>query len=378
MRIAVNGRFSHRKTGVGRVIENVFLHLEQVDTENEYFIYVNREFADFIHFKNPKFHLLSNGIPAGNSLLNHIWTQTGFLKEIRRRRADVVILPQINLFIFKMAPTILFQHDLIEYYMPNQKWYKLLFRKMTYPVALRLSDRIVCVSENTRDDVKKIFKVADEKLEVIPNGVDMSLFRKLNAAEAKDIVERKYNVKGDFILYTGTLTLPQKNLVRLVEAYEMMVRKGAKYKLVLVGSNGKDAHLISRKVKELGLAERVIFAGYVPDEDLPYFYNAATVFCFPSLYEGFGLPVLEAMACGCPVVTSNTSSMPGVAGDAALIVDPLKPEEIGAALLRLIQSEELRSTCITKGLRQAGKYSWETSAGNLLRLISSLAQVHMR
>jgi glycosyltransferase involved in cell wall biosynthesis len=372
MRIVVNGRFSHRKTGVGRVIENLFLQLERIDAGNEYFLYVNREFGDFIRFKNPKFHLLSNGVPAGNSLLNHIWTQTVFLREIHRHKADVVILPQINLFVIKMAPTILFQHDLIEYYLPNQKWYKRLFRKIAYPLALRLSDRTVCVSENTRADFEKIFNVRDEKLEVIPNGVDTALFRKIDTTKAKNVVDSKYGVKDDFILYAGTLTLPQKNLVRLVEAYDMMVRKGAKHKLVLVGSNGKDAHLISRKVKELGLAERVIFAGYVPDEDLPYFYNAATVFCFPSLYEGFGLPVLEAMACGCPVVTSNTSSLPEVAGDAAIFVNPLEVGEIAAAMLSLIENRRLRDDYGKRGMQRAWQFPWRGSAEKMLTVIRTL------
>ncbi len=373
MRIVVNGRFSGSKTGVGRVIENLLIHLERIDVENEYFIYVNREFSDFISFKNPNFHLLSNGVPAENSLLNHIWTQTGFLRQIRRHRADVVILPQINLFIFKMAPTILFQHDLIEYHLPNQKWYKLLFRRIAYPLALRLSDRIVCVSGNTKGDVERFFGVADNKLAVIPNGVDMSLFRKLNENEAKSVVDRRYGVKGDFILYTGTLTLPQKNLLRLVEAYDVLVRKGVTHKLVLVGGEGKDAHLISKKVKELGLSDRVIFTGYVHDDNLPYFYSAASVFCFPSLYEGFGLPVLEAMACGCPVVTSSTSSLLEVAGDAALLVDPLKKDEIADAISRLIEFEELRRSCVEQGFQQAGIFSWENSARNLLSLINSLA-----
>jgi glycosyltransferase involved in cell wall biosynthesis len=372
MRIVVNGRFSHRKTGVGRVIENIFMHLEQIDTENEYFIYVNREFSDFIGFENSKFHLLSNGIPGRSSLLNHIWTQTVFLREIHRHKADVVILPQINLLVMKMAPTILFQHDLIEYYLPNQKWYKLLFRKITYPLALRLSDRIVCVSENTRDDVEKIFSVAAEKLKVIPNGVDTAIFKKLDKVEAKKIIDSKYGVRDDFILYVGTLTLPQKNIVRLVDAYDVLVRKGVKHKLVLVGSNGKDAHLISRRVKELGLADRVHFVGYIPDEALPFFYNAATVFCFPSLYEGFGLPVLEAMACGCPVVTSSTSAMSEVAGNAAVLVDPLEVDEIAAAMMSLIEDSRLRDDYGKRGINGALKFTWSASARKLLDVIGTL------
>ena len=177
MRVVVNGRFSGRKTGVGRVIENLLINLQHLDRENEYFIYVNEEFKNFVHFTNPRFHLISNGIPAANSALNHLWTQTAFLLNIFRHKAGLVILPQINLYMIKLAPTILFQHDLIEHYVPNQKWYKLLFRRIAFPLALRLSDKIVSVSENTQLDVKKIYHVPDQKLCVIYNGVDPAVFR---------------------------------------------------------------------------------------------------------------------------------------------------------------------------------------------------------
>ncbi len=371
MRIVVNGRFSRRKTGVGRVIENLFINLQHIDKDNEYFIYVNKEFKDFIKFSNLKFHLISNKIPAGNMILNHIWTQTGFIYSTFKHKADLVILPGITLYLFKIAQTIYFHHDLIEYHIPNQKWYKLFFRKMVFPITLKLADRIVSVSKNTAEDIKKIFGISEEKISVIYNGVNVDLFRRLQRDEAKQYIAEKYNILDDFILYIGTLTLPQKNLLRLVDAYNSLVKRGRQEKLVMVGEKGKDAYLIFKRVEELDLTDKIIFAGYIPDDDLPFFYNSASVFCFPSIYEGFGLPVLEAMACGCPVVTSNSSSLPEVAGDAALLVNPGNAEEIGEALYRLIVDKQLRNNCINKGLEQVKKFSWYESSKKLFNLINS-------
>ncbi|MHB8882705.1 MAG: glycosyltransferase family 4 protein [Thermodesulfovibrionales bacterium] len=374
MRIVVNGRFSGVKTGVGRVIENLFSSLQHIDHENEYFIYVNEEFREFVRFTNPRFHLISNGIPAGNSLLNHLWTQTGFLLGIMRQHADVVILPQINLYLIKLAPTILFQHDLIEHYVPNQKWYKLLFRRLAYPLALKLADKVVCVSENTLNDVKKIYHLPDRKLVVIRNGVDLSLFRQVDREAARQHVRAKFGIGDTYILYTGTLTHPQKNLLRLIDAYENLRQRGVTLQLVLAGGNGKDADLIHQRIRELGSGANIVCTGYVRDEDLPFLYNAATVFCFPSLYEGFGLPVLEAMACGCPVVTSNTSSLPEVAGDAALLVDPVRSSDIAEAMYLMITNKQLNRAYAEKGLQRAKCYTWERAAHELLAIIRMVTQ----
>lgn len=371
MKIVVNGRFSDRKTGVGRVIENLLIYLQRIDNRNEYFIYVNKEFEHFLENRSPTFHIISNGIPAGNMLLNHLWTQTGFIYAILKHRADVVLLPQINLYIFKLAPTILFQHDLIEYYVTNQRWYKMLFRRIAYPLAIKLSDRIIGVSENTVRDIKKFFNVPDSKLDLIYNGADDS-FKPLDRKHSKKYISDRYGINDNFILYVGTLTLPQKNLLRLVEAYEKVIKKGIDVKLVMVGRRWKDCEKIFDLVAGKGLQNSVIFTEYAPDEDLPYFYNSAEVFCFPSIYEGFGLPVLEAMACGCPVVTSNVSSLPEVVGDAGIMIDPYSVEELSGALLKMLTDEKARERYIAAGLEQCKKFSWEESAKKLLQIIQSL------
>ncbi len=371
MRIVVNGRFSDRKTGVGRVIENLLVNLQKIDGENEYFVFVNKEFQNFIEVTNPKFHLISNGIPAGNMVLNHIWTQTGFIYNAIKYRTDVVLLPQINLFLFKVAPTILYQHDLIEYYTPNQKWYKLLFRKLTFPVALRLSDKVIGVSSNTINDIKKFFNVPKEKLHLIYNAADSS-FKPLDKKESKSIIKSKYGISDKFILYVGTLALPQKNLLRLVEAYGNILKRGAQVKLVMVGKKSKDSEKIFDLVAEKGLVGSVFFTGYVPDVDLPYFYNAADVFCFPSIYEGFGLPVLEAMACGCPVVASNVSSLPEVVGAAGILIDPYNISKLSGSLFQMVTDEKLRKRYIISGLEQCKKFSWKESAYQLLKIIEQI------
>jgi glycosyltransferase involved in cell wall biosynthesis len=375
MKIVVNALFSKHKTGIGRVVENYLQQLSKIDTNNKYFIFVSKEFNDLFRFDNPNFKVLSTGLEGASSfrtsLLNHLWLQTVFPAYTARIHADLVILFQISLYLIKMAPTIYFQHDLIEHHIPNQKPYQLLFRKIALPLNLRMADKIIGVSQNTLKDIRTVWPVKDEKVRVIYNGVDRSLFREVDRKEAKKILREKHGISNNFLLYTGTLTLPQKNLLRLVDAYHTLRGRGITDKLILVGSSGKDSNLILERIKKLKLEEHVVCPGYVPDADLPYFYNAAHIFCFPSIYEGFALPILEAMACGCPVVTSSTSSMPEVAGDAALLVDPYNTEEITEALHRLLIDHELQAEKIKKGFRQVQKFSWEKSSYELLGLIKS-------
>lgn len=373
MNIVVNGRFSRYKTGVGRVIENYLRQLSRIDDRNVYYIYVNREFRDLLRFENRNFVVLSNGVSAGNMWMNHLWTQTGFLRAIRKHGADLVLLPQINLILWKRAPILLFQHDLIEYHFASQKWYRMWFRRFAIPRAVRLADRIVSVSHNTAQDIEKFLEVPSEKVVTIYSGVDPEHLRPRDPAQAASLVRDRYGLQGEFILYVGTLTLPQKNLLRLLEAFQLVRERGFRGKLLMAGAMGKDSRLIPERVAELGLEHEVLLPGYVDDDDLPYLYSAARVFCFPSLYEGLGMPVLEAMACGCPVVTSNVSSLPEVAGDAARLVDPHDPRAIAEALMEILSSDQVRRELIGKGLERARQFSWERAARQLLEVINSFA-----
>jgi glycosyltransferase involved in cell wall biosynthesis len=376
--VVVNARFSQHKTGVGRVIENLLRQLARIDRENTYYVYVNPEFVDLFRFDNDKFVVLSNGVPAANSLKNHIWTQTGLLWAIRKHKADLVLLPQINLLLFKLRPIVLFQYDLIEYHVPNQKWYKMAFRRFAIPRACRLADKVITISQSSVTDLRRFLDLPPEKIELIYTAVDHDHLQPRDPVESRRIACEKYGVKGDYILYVGTLTLPQKNLVRVVEAFKILRDRGCQAQLLMAGAFGKDHQLILQRIRELGLGPHTLVPGYVDDRDLPYLYSAARAFCFPSLYEGFGLPVLEAMACGCPIVTSNVSSMPEVAGDAGAQVDPYDPQAIADALDELLTNDEVRRQRIRQGLEQARRFSWESAGRQLLDVINSFNGVRTR
>lgn len=371
MNIIVNARFGVKKTGIGRVIESLLNELSKIDTTNKYFIYTNEEFTNEFKFENQNFTIISNGVSANNIIKNHLWTQIGMYKAIKKHKADLLILPGITFFWRKKIPTVLFQHDLIEYYIPNQIWYKLLFRKLTFPITFRFVDKIVGVSQNTLNDLRNIFKIKESKLEVIYNGVDVSLFKKTDRNYANKVLAKKYNINSNFILYVGSITEPQKNLVKLVEAFSLLKKKGIKDKLVLVGNNGNNSHLVYDEINKLNLVNEVVHVGYVPDEDLKFFFSCAELFAFPSLYEGFGLPVLEAMACGCPCLTSNNSSLGEIAKGAAILIEPKCVKSIFSGMLKFYEEPEIKKQLIIDGLNRSKEYSWNKSGKQLLQLINS-------
>jgi glycosyltransferase involved in cell wall biosynthesis len=174
-----------------------------------------------------------------------------------------------------------------------------------------------------------------------------------------------------FILSLGTIE-PRKNLASLLEAYRVLRNQGSDLGLVIVGKKGWLYEGFFHRLRELGLENEVLFTGFVPDEDLPAICSAAELFVFPSLYEGFGLPVLEAMACGAPVITSNVSSLPEVAGNAALLVDPASVRELTEAMAAVLQDEELRTSLQSKGPKQAARFSWEKAARETLAVYQSV------
>ena len=286
----------------------------------------------------------------------------------------MAILPQINLILRKRCPILLFQHDLIEYHLVNQRWYKMWFRSFAIPRAVRLADRIVSVSRSTTEDMRKFLGTPLEKVVTIHSGVDLERFGPRDPAESAWRIRDKYGIEAPYVLYVGTLTLPQKNLIRLVEAFNLVLQRRGGIKLLLAGAMGKDSHLILRRIAELGLDQQVILPGYVDDDDLAYLYSAAGVFSFPSEYEGLGMPVLEAMACGCPVVTSNVSSLPEVADGAALLVDPHDTQAIATAIDKAMYDTELRQMLVKEGFARAREFSWEKAAGRLLEVINSFGQ----
>jgi len=230
---------------------------------------------------------------------------------------------------------------------------------------------IIAISENTKMDIMKYLHIPEEKIRTIYCGVGDE-FRKI-----EDVRVLKSRLKGigigyPYILYLGTLE-PRKNVERLIEAF-IQLKKGKRIdeKLVISGIQGWGYQSIFDKVASSGIEKEVIFTGFGPNEFLPFLYNGASAFVYPSFYEGFGLPVLEAMACGVPVVTSNVSSLPEVAGNATILINPYSVDELADGIWRILSDEELRNQCIKKGIERAKSFTWERCAKNTLDVFNEV------
>ncbi len=259
---------------------------------------------------------------------------------------------------FRHIRTVLTVHDLIyilfpEYHLPMNYH----FLRLMMPRFARRAGAIIAISECTRWDLVRLWQIPEEKIHVIHEGID-ARFRPPAGSHTAARVRASYGLPDRFALYVGTIE-PRKNLPALLDAWQ---RLRSPCPLVIAGKKGWLYEETFARVEALGLSDRVIFTGFVPDKDLPALYGAADVFVFPSLYEGFGLPVLEAMACGTPVVTTTGGSLPEVAGDAALLVDPTDVDALTDALGHLLHDRALRDECRERGLARARAFTWERTA----------------
>ena len=284
----------------------------------------------------------------------------------------------------KGARTVLTVHDLIyrlfpEYHLPLNKWFLNLFM----PLFVRRADAIIAVSQCTKDDLIRHYAVPLEKITVIYEGVD-ARFQPITDPDTLARVRNRYGLPERFILYVGTIE-PRKNLTTLLEAYAALTSRVSNLQypisnihLVIAGRKGWLYEGFFRRLRELGLEREVVFPGFVPDEDLPALYSAAELFVFPSLYEGFGLPPLEAMACGTPVITSNSSSLPEVVGEVGIMVEPRDVRALAEAMELVLTDEGKRREMREKGLRQAARFSWKRTAQETLEVYRSVVGAERR
>jgi len=238
--------------------------------------------------------------------------------------------------------------------------------------SCKRADKLITDSEFSKQEIMRFLKIEPDKIVVVPCGVDTANFYPITDNARIQIVKQSNKIYGDYFLYLGTLE-PRKNIERLIEAYAVLKQdKPDAPALVLAGRKGWLYETIFERVTALGLINDVIFTGYVTDEDAPILLSGALAFVFPSLYEGFGMPPLEAMACGTPVLTSNCSSLPEVVGDAAILVDPYSVEEIRQGMQHLMEDEVLRQELSAKGLARAKEFTWERSADIVMSVYKEL------
>jgi len=311
-----------------------------------------------------------------------LWTHLRLSVEMARHPPDLLFVPAHVLPPIRPRRSLATVHDLGYRHFPQaHRPLDRLYLDLSTRWNARAATRVLADSEATKADLIREYGTPAGKIVVVHPGRDDSL-RRVEDRAAIAAVKTKYGISRDYLLHIGTLH-PRKNLACLVEAFATLNSKlktqNSKLKthnpqLVIAGKKGWLYSEIFSRVKAMGLVDRVVFTGYVAGDDLPALLSGAQLFVFPSLHEGFGLPVVEAMSCGVPVVCSNTSSLPEVAGDAALLVDPLDTQALAAAMARLLTDESLRADLIARGFRQAERFSWPRAARQVMDLIEELAR----
>jgi glycosyltransferase involved in cell wall biosynthesis len=359
LRIAIDAR-KWRDFGIGTYVRNLVRRLARLDRETTYYLFCKS--SDEATLRD----LAENFVPvvddaAGYGLVEHL----SIPRKLRRLKADLLHTPHYVLPLFCTTPSVVTIHDCIHLLFPQYLPTRYAWRYAHYMMgsAVRRAAVVFTVSEASRRDILHFFpRTEPEKVQVVPNTLDPEVLEDPGPEEMERVRER-YQIRGRFVLYAGNIK-PHKNLDRLIRAFSLLRREGSHddVRLVIVGSAEENKYAALRRTAEItGVRNEVRFFGFVPDRTLSALYRLASVFAFPSLYEGFGLPPLEAMACGTPVVTSKLSSLPEVVGDAAVFVDPWSVEDIADGLGRALSDDVLRADLRTRGFERARAFSWERS-----------------
>lgn len=347
--------------GIANYVYNLLKELIKIKNRDMYLInYEENEFTykyNKIIIPNPL-----KGISKTVSWYLYLGVQNNRLKKL-----DIIHNPTQCPTFFRFKQKYIFTvHDITPLIDSKEHpIHRVLSYKLLLPRTLKTADKIIAVSNSTKKDLINYFNIPEEKIRVILNAADEK-FKPLSDKEVKE-AKQKYSLNFPFILYVGTLE-PRKNIPSLIKAFYKLKKKNLQYKLVITGKKGWKYKEIFETIDKLNLQNDVVFTGYVADEDLPALYNAADLFVYPSIYEGFGLPPLEAMACGTPVITSNTSSLPEVVGDAGIMIDPPDVDGLADAMHEVLTNEGLREDMIKKGLERAKMFSWEKCARETLEV----------
>ena len=375
MRVAIDIR-PIRDFGVGTYIRNVVRTLGRLDTVNEYFLIGGRDRVREV-----------GRLPGNFNIVPFTEQETsyrgyfGFRNVLRHYRCDLVHIPHLLWTPLRLpCPYVVTVHDLLDflYRASNGGGTRRFIHRHCTQAVLNGAARVLAVSQFTKKDIQRLFAIPDEKIEVIYNAID-DRFRQGHASDAdREFIAERFQTNYPFILYAGRIS-PHKNIIRIIEAFSALkaeLDKEGKYpdlKLIIIGDEVSRHPDLRRAVIRSGVQNDVRFLGFVSIDTLRTFYDVAKVFVFPSLYEGFGLPPLEAMAHGTPVVTSNTSSLPEVVGSAAVLVNPENVFDIMRALHRVLVDQSMREKLKQRGYEQVQRFSWDDSVHRILRVYREVA-----
>jgi glycosyltransferase involved in cell wall biosynthesis len=374
MKIGFNAvLLEERVSGITEYIENLLTAILAYDTQNDYFCY----FSKFV--LEEKLSLFKKGkcikTPLTNRSLQRIpWEQFYWRGQLRRDKIELYHSPffHIPLTFPREIKVVITVHDLIAVKYPETVLpLRAAFLKLAVPHSIKRADKIICLSEATRQDIVSLYNISSERIVVIPNGVNPQ-YRVVEDKSKLSEARRRLNLPPRYILFVGHLE-PRKNIVRLLRAYALLKKEfKIEEKLLIVGKENWLYQPIFNELTKLNLKNEISFLGYLFPQDMVYIYNLAQLFVFPSLYEGFGLPPLEAMACGIPVVSSCYPPMSEVAGEAGILVNPYREEEIAKGIYQGLTDAQLRERLIKEGLKRVKLFTWEEAARRTVTVYHSL------
>jgi glycosyltransferase involved in cell wall biosynthesis len=383
MKIGIEGQriFRKKKHGMDMVALELIKNLQILDQENEYFIFVKPDEDNSVLQETSNFNIIE--LEGG---AYPTWEQIALPKAAKKYGCDLLHCTSNTAPLFTDIPLITILHDII--YMESS-YLKILnssastyqklgnvYRKLIVPRVLRKSKKVITVSHFEKDRISEFFEVkGDNRLDAIYNGVSEH-FKPITDKKELQRVKEKYNLPEKYFFFLGN-TDPKKNTKGTLKAFsDFLKQTGAIYKLVMLDYDQIELNKLLIEIKDTNLINHIILTGYVINTDLPAIYSQCDVFLYPSLRESFGIPMLEAMSCNVPVITSNTSSMPEVSGEAALIINPSNPEEITEGLIKIVNNEAYRKLLCAKGLERSKEFSWKNMAKDYLKLYELIHSEH--
>jgi glycosyltransferase involved in cell wall biosynthesis len=372
MKIGIDARAAkwYRGTGIGTYTYQLAKNVCQLDKLNDYLLFFPDEnLTDFEIEENVDIKNITD------LKKENFWEEIDIPNLLSNTGIDIYLVPQngIGLPLEKTCPFVITLHDVIPYRMEETvgPQYLKIFKNQV-PEIIKRCDAIITVSEFSKKDIIDTFDFPKDKIFTTHLAAEDIYFPR-NKIKCREFINFKYNINDRFILYVGGFS-PRKNIKGLIKAFSMIKSSlPTSCKLVILGKRGRSYYEYRDYAISLNLKDDVIFTGYVPVNELPVFYNAAEIFCYPSFYEGFGLPPIEAMACGTPTIASNTTSIPEILEDAAIYIDPFSSSDIGEKLFDLLGNEDLKYSMYYKGLEQSNKYSWKKTGLETIEILKNIA-----
>ena len=337
--------------------------LAAIDTENRYIVFTNRETRVGLVPMRPNFERAPQPVRAANRPARILWEQTGLAIAAARHHLDVMFNPGFTAPLLAPCANVTVFHDLQHKRHPEHfRWFDLPFWQALLYGAAHRSRKLIAVSETTRDDLMHYYGLPSERIAVVPHGVEGAFFE----------IGREWSLgrTEQYLLCVSTLH-PHKNLDRLIQAFAEFRREHPRFRLIIAGLRGFSSEALEKQIDSLGLADSVALPGWIPRQDLYDLYRRAHAFVYPSTFEGFGMPVLEAMAAGIPLVCSNIEPLRSTAGDAALLFDPNDAAGMAEALRRIADDNALRERLAAAGPERAHKFTWERTARQTLDALRS-------